>query len=62
MDEPIRSSFLRARNPNCGDLLSQPVSNGGLGVGTVGTSVIFLTTIVGLVLYLTARKRCPAVQ
>lgn len=36
-----------------GDLLSQPPSNGGLGLGTVGTSVIFLTVILGLVVYRT---------
>lgn len=38
---------------SCGDLLSQPASNGGLGLGTVGTSVIFLATILGLVTYMT---------
>lgn len=40
-----------------GDLLSQPKSNGGLGLGTVGTSVIFLTVIVGLIVYMTAAER-----
>ena len=40
-----------------GDLLSQPVANGGLGVGTVVTSAIFLLTILGLVAYLTATER-----
>ena len=40
-----------------GDLLSQPKSNGGLGLGTVGTSVIFLTVIVGLLIYMTAAER-----
>ena len=37
---------------SCGDLLSQPVANGGLGLGTVGTSVLFLGTILILVMYL----------
>lgn len=36
-----------------GDLLSQPHGNGGLGLGTAGTSALFLATIVGLVAYLT---------
>ena len=44
-----------------GDLLSQPKGNGGLGLGTVGTSVIFLTVIVGLIVYMTAaERRSPA--
>lgn len=42
---------------SCGDLLSQPVSNGGMGLGTVGTSTIFLVTILGLVTYLTVRQK-----
>lgn len=36
-----------------GDFLSQPRNNGGLGLGTVGTSAIFLITIFVLVIYLT---------
>lgn len=35
-----------------GDLLSQPATNGGLGLGTMGTSGLFLISIVGLVIYL----------
>ncbi|MBX3678764.1 COG4705 family protein [Cognatazoarcus halotolerans] len=41
---------------SCGDLLSQPLANGGLGLGTVGTSAIFLVTILGLVGYLSATQ------
>lgn len=41
----------------CGDLLSQPASNGGLGFGTVATSALFLVTIVGLVSYLSVIPR-----
>ena len=41
---------------SCGDLLSQPLANGGLGLGTVGTSTIFLVTILGLVGYLSAAQ------
>lgn len=40
-----------------GDLLSQPVANGGLGLGTVVTSMLFLATILGLVVYLTANEK-----
>ncbi len=42
---------------SCGDLLSQPVSAGGLGLGTVGTSATFLATILLLVSYLSIRER-----
>lgn len=47
-----------------GDLLSQPADSGGLGLGTVGTSVIFLTVILGLVAYMplagrAATRRAP---
>jgi uncharacterized membrane-anchored protein len=40
-----------------GDLLAQPAGNGGLGMGTVGTSVVFLATIVTLVGAMTAAQR-----
>lgn len=36
-----------------GDLLSQPTGNGGLGLGTVGTSAMFLAVILGLIVYMT---------
>lgn len=42
---------------SCGDLLSQPTANGGLGLGTVGTSALFLLTILALVAYLTVAHR-----
>lgn len=42
---------------SCGDFLSQPVANGGLGFGTVGTSLIFLGVILGLVSYLTINQK-----
>ncbi len=43
-----------------GDLLSQPAGNGGLGLGTMGTSGLFLTTILGLVIYLSYQtKKTP---
>ena len=40
-----------------GDLLSQPTSNGGLGLGTTGTSILFLATIAALVSYLTVTRK-----
>lgn len=43
-----------------GDLLSQPAENGGLGYGTVGTSMLFLSVIVSLVIYLTLSRKDKA--
>lgn len=40
-----------------GDYLSQPRGDGGLGLGTVGTSFLFLVTILALVLHLTVTRR-----
>ena len=40
-----------------GDLLSQPVTTGGLGLGTVGTSAVFLVAIVGVISYMTKQQR-----
>ncbi|WP_249308603.1 COG4705 family protein [Lederbergia citrea] len=39
-----------------GDYLSQPRHAGGLGLGTVGTSAIFLVTILFLIIYLTKTR------
>ena len=41
---------------SCGDFLSQSHAHGGLGLGTTGTSALFLVVIVGLVGLLTLRK------
>jgi len=46
--------FTRPLGASFGDLLSQPVEYGGLGLGTVVTSVIFLTVIAGIVVYMSA--------
>lgn len=46
----------RPLGASLGDLLSQPAANGGLGWGTVGTSAIFLGTILMLVLYLSVKR------
>ncbi len=45
----------RPLGASVGDLLSQPVADGGLGLGTTVTSVVFLIVIVALVGYLTWR-------
>ena len=47
----------RPLGPSVGDYLSQPTGSGGLGLGTTGTSVLFLTAILGLVAYLTITKK-----
>lgn len=49
LTRPLGASF--------GDLLSQPAANGGLGLGTVATSMVFLATILSLVMYLTITRR-----
>ena len=47
LTRPLGASF--------GDLLSQPRQYGGLGLGTIITSALFLTAIVGIVVYMTVR-------
>jgi uncharacterized membrane-anchored protein len=49
----------RPLGASMGDFLSQPVADGGLGLGTVATSALFLTAITALVAYLT-RSRADA--
>ncbi|MDB5536984.1 MAG: hypothetical protein JWQ65_1859, partial [Devosia sp.] len=44
LTRPLGASF--------GDLLSQPMEYGGLGLGTIITSVIFLAVIAALVIYM----------
>ena len=46
----------RPLGASMGDLLSQPIANGGLGLGTLVTSGIFLTIIAALVAYFTLTK------
>ena len=50
----------RPLGASMGDLLSQPREDGGLGLGTTGTSFIFLGTILVLVIFLTITKRDQA--
>jgi hypothetical protein len=47
----------RPLGASIGDYMSQPTKNGGLGLGTTVTSVIFLATILALVAYLTVTRR-----
>jgi len=47
----------RPLGASLGDGFSQPRTDGGLGLGTTWTSVLFLVTIVAVVLYLTVTKR-----
>lgn len=51
----------RPLGASLGDLLSQPRDLGGLGLGTTGTSGIFLVTILALVIYLARSRRDVAV-
>jgi uncharacterized membrane-anchored protein len=53
----------RPLGASIGDYLWQPSPDGGLALGTTGTSAIFLSAILGLVVYLTVtRKDAPAPQ
>ena len=47
----------RPLGASIGDYLSQSRDDGGLGLGTTTTSVIFLVAILGLVVYLTMTKK-----
>ncbi|GAB4550129.1 MAG: membrane protein [Pleurocapsa sp.] len=47
----------RPLGASIGDLLSQPVKNGGLGFGTVGTTIAFTTTIAILIVYLSIQQK-----
>ena len=47
MTRPLGVSF--------GDLMSQPAQYGGLGLGTIITSAIFLAAIVAIVIFMSVR-------
>ena len=47
----------RPLGASIGDFLSQDTDVGGLGLGTVTTSLIFLAAIVGVVIYLTVSRK-----
>jgi uncharacterized membrane-anchored protein len=46
----------RPLGASLGDLLAQPKDNGGLGLGTTVTSIIFLIAILGLIIYLSVTR------
>lgn len=47
----------RPLGASLGDFLAQPASDGGLGLGTIVTSVLFLLAILALVVFLTVSRR-----
>ncbi len=49
--------FTRPLGASMGDLLSQPIKEGGLGLGTTVTSIAFLLIILSLVIYLTIKQK-----
>jgi uncharacterized membrane-anchored protein len=59
---PVLSFWLayiltRPLGANIGDFLGSPHADGGLGLGTLGTSVLFLGTILAVVVYLTKTQK-----
>jgi len=59
---PVLSFWLayiltRPLGANIGDFLASPHADGGLGLGTLGTSVLFLGTILATVIYLTVTQK-----
>jgi uncharacterized membrane-anchored protein len=59
---PVLSFWLayiltRPLGANIGDYLASPRADGGLNLGTLGTSVLFLGTILGVVIYLTVTDK-----
>jgi len=49
--------FTRPLGASLGDLLSQPLEYGGLGFGTIVTSLLFLACIVATVIFMTVARR-----
>ena len=49
--------FTRPLGASFGDLLSQPAEYGGLGLGTILTSALFLVVIIGLVVWISMSHR-----
>jgi uncharacterized membrane-anchored protein len=50
----------RPLGASIGDLLSQPANNGGYGLSTVGTSILFLSIITSLIIYLSLKQKRTA--
>lgn len=53
--------FTRPLGASIGDYLSQPRDEGGLGLGTIGTSALFLVAILSFVIFLTLTRKDEAV-
>lgn len=49
--------FTRPLGASFGDLMSQPVEYGGLGLGTIITSALFLATIIVIVVWMSVTRR-----
>ncbi|NUQ99219.1 MAG: hypothetical protein HOY79_22595 [Streptomyces sp.] len=47
----------RPLGASLGDCFSPPTGGGGVGLGAVGTSALFLTVVLGLVVYLAVTRR-----
>jgi uncharacterized membrane-anchored protein len=47
----------RPLGANIGDFLASPKADGGVALGTLGTSLLFLATILGVVVYLTKTRK-----
>ncbi|MDG1376220.1 MAG: hypothetical protein P8P56_04205 [Yoonia sp.] len=54
--------FTRPLGASFGDLLSQPAEYGGMGLGTILTSAIFMAAIIGIVIYMTATREGQAID
>jgi uncharacterized membrane-anchored protein len=52
----------RPLGASMGDLLTQPRDAGGLGLGTISTSLVFLVVIVGLVIHLSIQENKHPLQ
>ena len=52
----------RPLGASVGDLLTQSKADGGLGLGTIPTSLVFLVIIVGLVIHLTLQEKKHPLQ
>jgi uncharacterized membrane-anchored protein len=53
--------FTRPLGASFGDLLSQPAEYGGMGLGTILTSAVFMAAIIMLVIYMTATREGQAI-
>ncbi|MCT8331558.1 hypothetical protein [Albidovulum sediminis] len=49
--------FTRLLGASFGDFLSQPTQYGGLGLGTIITSALFLSAIIAIVVWISATRR-----